>query len=309
MEPERLDALASEVGGETAERVGSYVDGLSERTKADLQGGRDRLAVLAEGELGSRLDPALGEGEQLDLRDALFSGDVVYFDLDADRYPAASRLLAAALLIDLVGLTADLQGQGLGGLLMIDEFAALAAEQVSRLFARARSAGLSLLLGAQSLADLRAARPDDRSDTLTEQLLCNVEYLIAHRIGDPDSAERLARVAGTAPAWSLSERVDANERMPGTGEGMRTRERDFVVEPDQFKRLGVGEAVVIGASAKRRAQIVRIWGPQAGAASRSSARSCVGIGSTSGDRRGVLTRFVHMRDRCRAVRLRFRTGS
>ena len=207
MEPERLDALASGAGGETAERVSAYVDELSERAKADLAGGRNRLAVLAEGDLGHLLDPACGHGEEIDLARALGEREVVYFHIDADRYPASSKLLAAALVIDLVGLTADLQGEQTRGLLVIDEFAALAADQVSRLFGRARSAGLSLLLGTQTLADLRSARPDDPNDTLTEQILSNVGCAIVHREADPDSAERLARMAGTYESWLTTERV------------------------------------------------------------------------------------------------------
>ncbi len=42
MDPERLGALADQVGGETKERVGAYVGGLSERARSDLGGGRDR---------------------------------------------------------------------------------------------------------------------------------------------------------------------------------------------------------------------------------------------------------------------------
>ena len=88
---------------------------------------------------------------------------------------------------------------------MIDEFAALSAEQVSRLFARSRSAGLSILLGTQSTADLRAARPEDQTDTLTEQVLSNIAFAVIHRVGDPDSAERLPRFAApTPPGRSLS---------------------------------------------------------------------------------------------------------
>ena len=262
MNPERLDALAAKVGGSNAERVSAYVDGLSARASADLGGGRDRLAVLAEAELGPWLDPSLGAGETLDLGESLRGAEVLYFHLDADRYPAASKLLAAALLIDLVGLTSSRHGSGTGGILVIDEFAAVAAEQVSRLFARARSAGLSLLLGTQSLADLRGARPDDPSDTLTEQVFSNIEFAVIHRIGDPDSAERLARVAGTAPAWSMTQRVGANGFPNGAGEGTRTREREFLIGPDQFKRLHTGEAVVINSKAKRQAEIVKIWPPQ-----------------------------------------------
>jgi hypothetical protein len=263
MEPERLGALADEVGGETKERVSAYLAGLSERAKADLGGGRDRLAVLADSELGPLLGAELG-AEAIDLATALDQREVVYFHLDSDRYPAASKLLGAALLVDLISLAAELQGSGPGGLLVIDEFAALAAEQVSRLFARARSAGLSLLLGTQSLADLRSARLGDVSDTLTEQVLSNVEFAVVHRVGDPDSAERFARLAGTAPSWSTTERVAGNGTMLGRGEGTRTREREFLLGPDQFKRLGTGEAIVINSKAKRPAQVVRVWPPRGG---------------------------------------------
>ncbi|HWW66895.1 MAG TPA: hypothetical protein VNY83_02835 [Solirubrobacterales bacterium] len=58
----------------------------------------ERLGALADGELGPWLDPSLGEGEALDLQSSLRRGEVLYFHLDADRYPAASKLLAAARL-------------------------------------------------------------------------------------------------------------------------------------------------------------------------------------------------------------------
>jgi type IV secretory pathway TraG/TraD family ATPase VirD4 len=259
MDPERLGALADKAGGETKERTLAYLGGLTERAKADLGGGRDRLAVLADGELGPWLDPALGAGESLDLARSIAERDVIYIHLESDRYPAASKLLGAALLVDLIGLTAELQSRDLRALLLIDEFAAVGAEQVSRLFARARSAGLSLLLGTQSLADLRGARPDDSSDTLTEQVLSNIEYTVVHRIGDPDSAERFARLGGTTPSWSTTERVGSQGPLFGRAEGTRTREREFLVGPDRFKRLRTGEAVVINPRAKRQAEVVRIW--------------------------------------------------
>ena len=261
MDLERLDHLASKVGGQTEERVHAYVDSLSERAKADLGGGRDRLAVLADSELGPWLDPALGAGETLDVAAALRRGDVVYFNLDADRYPKAAKLIGSALIVDLIGLTAEHQDKPLGAFLLIDEFAALSAEQVSRLFARARSAGLSIMLGTQSPADLRAARPEDQTDTLTAQVLSNIAYAVIHRIGDPDSAEHLARMAGTDPSWSVTQRIGGKGATFGVGEGTRTREREFLVGPDQFKRLGIGEAVVIEPAAKRPAQIVGIWPP------------------------------------------------
>jgi type IV secretory system conjugative DNA transfer VirD4/TraG family protein/helicase HerA-like protein len=264
MDPERLDDLASDVGGDVGDRVSAYVDGLSARAKAELGGGRDRLAVLAESELGPRLDPALGDGPALSFEESVKRGDVVYIHTDADRYPAASKLLGAAVVIDLVTLTADLKDGAMRGLLVIDEFAAVAAEHISRLFGRARSAGLSVLLGTQSLADLRSARPDDPSDTLTEQILTNIEFALVHRQSDPDSAERLAQLAGTTPSWSTTRRINGLPGFTHAGgeEGTRTREREFLVNPDDFKRLQTGEAVVIHPIAKRPAEIVRVWPPK-----------------------------------------------
>jgi hypothetical protein len=263
MDPDRLDCLAQEVGGDVATRVSEYVDGLSARGRADLGGGRDRLAVLADGELGPRLDPALGKGPEINLAESLGAREVIYFHIDADRFPAASKLLGAALVIDLVTLTADMQGSGLGGLLVIDEFAALAAEQVSRLFGRARSAGLSVVLGTQSLADLRGARPDDDSDTLTEQVLTNVEFAVVHREADPDSAERMARMAGTQLSWSTTEKTGGvRDGWFAPREGTRTRAREFVVLPDEIKRLRTGEAVLINPTAKTPGEIVRVFAPR-----------------------------------------------
>jgi hypothetical protein len=262
MDPERLDALAAKVGGGVADRVSEYVDSLPTRARAELAGGRDRLAVLVESELGQWLDPALGVGPELNLQSALERGDVVYIHLDSDRYPVASRLLAAALVIDLVTLTADLQDGELRGLIVIDEFAAVASEHVSRLFGRARSAGLSILLGTQSLADVRGARPDDPTDTLTEQLITNTAFTIVHRESDPSSAERLAQVAGTDPAWSTTRRVRGFAGLPAGRDGTQTRGREFLINPDDFKRLSIGEAVVINPTAKPPAEIVRIWAPK-----------------------------------------------
>ncbi len=262
MDVERLDALASEVGGDVAERVAIYVDGLSGKAKADLGGGRDRLAILAEDEFGPRIDPSLGDGPLLSLERALTQGEVLYMHIDADRYPATSKLLAAAVVIDLVTLVAELQGGRARGLLVIDEFAALAAEQVIRLFGRARSAGLSVLIGTQSLADLRGARPEDLTDTFTEQVFTNIEFAVVHREADPDSAERLARMGGTRPSWSTTERIGGRrDGWWSPREGTRTRDREFIVMPDEFKRLGVAKAVVISPTGEPPAQVIRTLAP------------------------------------------------
>jgi conjugal transfer pilus assembly protein TraD len=69
-----------------------------------------------------------------------------------------------------------------------------------RLFGRGRSAGMSLLLGPQELADLAlAANPN-----LKDQVLGNLTTPIAHRQLIPDSAEQIAAIAGTQGTWVTS---------------------------------------------------------------------------------------------------------
>ena len=118
--------------------------------------------------------------------------------------------------------------------MLVDEFSAVAPGVVVRLFGRGRSAGLSLVLGTQELADLRP--PDN--PTLADQVLGNITTLIAHRQVVPQSAETLAGVMGTCGAWTHTEKTE-NWLLASTpsGEGTRTRTRAFVVRPDTIKRL------------------------------------------------------------------------
>lgn len=58
--------------------------------------------------------------------------------------------------------------------------------------------------------------------------------------------------------------VPRTEGWPVGREGTRTREREFVVLPDQFKRLRTGEAVLILPGAKTPGEVVRVLAPVKG---------------------------------------------
>ena len=134
----------------------------------------------------------------------------------------------------------------------IDEFSAIAPESVARLFGRARAAGFSLLLATQEVADLRAGGPE-----LLEQVLGNVEAVIAHRQSVPDSAELIARIAGTRPSWSSSEQLE--HALP-TGRSTRTRSREFAIHPDVIRTLERGCAAV-SVGAEGSCAVARIFHP------------------------------------------------
>jgi hypothetical protein len=100
--------------------------------------------------------------------------------------------------------------------LVVDEFSAVAPDGVARLFGRGRSAGMSLLLGTQGLADLH---PPDHP-TPADQILGNLRTLIAHRQVVPDSAEQIAAIAGAGGTWVHTQRTD--HRLNGQGSNRDT---------------------------------------------------------------------------------------
>jgi conjugal transfer pilus assembly protein TraD len=240
MQPGQLEALARQLDHEQAQNLHTYLDSLTPEQHRGLAGTRDRLAILAESDIGERL----AENDYaINLRDELFRGGVVLFSLEADRWPLLASMLAAAIVSDLITQAANRQGgqadEKYPAVIALDEFSAISPEGVVRLFGRARSAGLSLLLGTQELADLQTPEHPN----LLAQVLGNTATVIAHRQRVPDSAELIAEIAGTKGTWTQTRRTDGTH-LP-TDSGTRTRTREFHIHPDDLKALPQGTAVVI----------------------------------------------------------------
>jgi hypothetical protein len=249
LDPERLELLARELPEAGARDTHTYLDSLSTRQQSELAGVRDRLAILAESDVAPWLDPQTPEAKRFDLLTAVSERSVVYFSLESDSRPLLSEMLGAAIVQDLQTTVASLQAAPVPTLVVIDEFSAIAADQVVRLFGRARSAGFSLLLGTQELSDLRLPG----RERLLEQVLGNLSVLIAHRQVVPDSAELIASIAGTRGAWRVS-------RHSG-GRTTRTRTRAQMLEPDSVMSLGRGWATVLVLGNGASARITRMFSP------------------------------------------------
>jgi hypothetical protein len=241
LDPMSLEVLARSLPETQAQETYDYLDKLTKRQQSDLAGVRDRLAIMAESDIGPWLDPRT-EGVKLDLLEAARTRAVVYFNLEADRRPLLAQMLGAAIVQDLQAMVAALQGHAvgtpvgtpMGTLVMIDEFSAIAPERVVGLFARARSTGTSLLLGTQELADLRVPG----RELLLDQVMGNLSTLIAHRQVVPASAELIASMTETRGVWRTSHHSD--------GGHTRTREHEHVLRPEQIMGLPRGWAAVLG---------------------------------------------------------------
>jgi conjugal transfer pilus assembly protein TraD len=247
LDPSHLEVLARSMPERQAQMTHEYLDSLTQRQRADLAGVRDRLAIMAESDLAPWLDPATPGAQTFDLLSAVRERAVVYFDLKADAWPLLAHMLGVAIVQDLQTTMAALQSSPIATVVVIDEFAAIAAEQVVHLFGRARSAGFNLLLGTQELSDMRLPG----RDRLLEQVLGNLSSLIAHRQVVPESAELISRLAGSRGVWRTSQ---SNE-----GRWTRTRSSAPLISPEEICDLPPGWAAVIELGGSASARIAQVF--------------------------------------------------
>ena len=235
MQPGRLSALARQFPDEKRSELLDYLETLTPQQERDLAGTRDRLAILAESDVRDWLDPSTA-AEKIDLRRSLEKGDIVVFRLDADRRPLATGMLAPAIIQDLVAISADRQhGDPRPGLVIIDEFSAIAAKEVARLFSRARGAQLSIVLGTQELADLEAVIGTLSSGGIRDRILGNLDVLVSHRQAVPESAETIAAIAGTRGAWITTDQTGGGIGAMGPGSGAGPGGREYRIHPDEIE--------------------------------------------------------------------------
>jgi type IV secretory pathway TraG/TraD family ATPase VirD4 len=240
--------------------VRDYISNLGPDQLSAVRGIGTRLAIISESHTGAYLTPGPA-GRTLDLRRALAGGEVVVFSLNSSTYGRLAAQLGTLAVQDLVTAVGHrLQsGGGPPALIAIDEFSALGADNVISLLARGREAGASVLLATQELADLdRAARG------LRDQVLGNTAVKIAHRQDVPSSAQTVAQMIGTERVWEHSHQTSRGLVLGSrdTGRGTRRQVERYLVEPDEIKRLGTGQAVMITKLPAAKVTRVRVAPPE-----------------------------------------------
>lgn len=247
LDPAQLEVLARTLPEAQADATLDYLESLTARQRTDLGGVRDRLAIMAESDVAPWLDPETVNAQTFDLLGAIKERAVVYFNLKADSLPLLARMLGVAIVQDLQTTMAALQASPIPTVVVIDEFAAIAAEQVVHLFGRARSAGLNLLLGTQELSDLRL---EGRKQFL-EQVLGNLSAIVAHRQVVPESAELIGQLGGSRGVWRATHTSD--------GRWTRTRTTKPLLASEDIRGLSPGWAAVIELGGHTSARFVEVF--------------------------------------------------
>lgn len=269
LDSNNLKPLLPHVDRQLAMRVAPYLSNLPRDQLSAISGLQSRLALLSESSTGAFLQPGPPE-HTCDLMRALtVSNEVMLFSLNAGRYGKLAAQIAALVIQDLIavaGYRQELPNRPLA-LIAIDEFSALDADNVLALVARAREAGISVLLCTQELADLERLGPGFR-----DQILGNTAITLAHRQNVPDSAELIAKIIGTQTVWKYTHAI---HRRPGISDlilgtyrkpmtlGSKREVEEFRIHPNVIKELPTGKAILITKLPTASACLVRVRPPVA----------------------------------------------
>ncbi|MGA8745440.1 MAG: type IV secretion system DNA-binding domain-containing protein [Solirubrobacterales bacterium] len=255
---DELQNLASQCeDAELVAEVSMTCNGLRSDQQRAIAGLTARLQNLASSEFARNwLDPEKSGVEVFDLRTAIERCEVVYLRFDTDRTGNVGRAIAQMALLDLGAVASALMNEGVGTFVAIDEFGALEAPAIDRLYTRGRAAGFSVAVGTQTLADLRAAGPAVR-----ERIGATISSIVCHRLGEQADAEWVAQLIGTVPTWESTIRTDRFGR--ATSDGTRSRGYRFEVNPSELQRLRAGEAFVarLDETGNTRAHRARVFPP------------------------------------------------
>lgn len=118
-------------------------------------------------------------------------------------------------------------------MIIIDEVSALAIENIANLSERLRSFGGAIMLACQSEEGL-AKTQDERT-----RILKTSHMLILHTSNAPEKlVERAGKQKTVAAGWGVRDEE-------GTGHATMRMQDDYLISPDEARRLGVGECYVI----------------------------------------------------------------
>jgi hypothetical protein len=189
---------------EAQRRVATVVEEARQDPRS-LAGLAPRVRALTDTVVGQWVAP--GE-PRIDLLDVWDQGGVVLFSLPTLTHPESAAAFGGLVVQDLKTLAGTLQERknAKPGLVFVDEFATLGAQNVSSALAMSREGGLRFMLATQDLGDL-AVGPDGLA--FVQKVLTDTNVKLIHSVGDAESAERLAKLAGMK--WGVTERTAINQ--------------------------------------------------------------------------------------------------
>ncbi len=267
--PETLIALQTELTTKNApENLREDVNHLAHYLRSrenfkELHGLRTQIKLLIDSEFGELLT---SNKPGIDLFYDIQNHKIVYVLLDSQRYGESAKKLGKLILQDLKSASSRIieeipKDQRVPCAIIVDEFADLATEQFVGFLNRSRGSKLGIVVAHQEMSDLEALSP-----TMRDQVMGNTATTVSFLQKMPESAERLAAIAGTKKIKKATRQLNEQGFLSGgrqyTGMESEREVEEFIIHPNTFKTLKVGECVIIGKYPQAWSKKVRIPKPE-----------------------------------------------
>ena len=245
-EIECLDKKTAEYNNtiEDLKAVLSQIDILPRKDLAGLQAQISSINCLEFRKILSK-EPK-DSSQTFSLEECLMKGKVAYFQMNVNGYGEISRQIGRMILQDLKVLSNQIQcGQKSFSYdfcaCFIDEFGSFITPDFVDFLKMARSSRIGIHLFCQGLADLSKV-----SSSFKDQIVGNTVSKIIFRQDVAKDAEEWAGIAGTFSSQKKTYQITGSERDEEmTGMGSMREVKEMRIEFDVFKRLSVGQAVLI----------------------------------------------------------------
>jgi type IV secretory pathway TraG/TraD family ATPase VirD4 len=175
--------------------------------------------------------------------DCIRERKILYFGIDVQSYQETSKRIGRIITEEINTTSGIIQTQISERerrfvSVIIDEFQAFGTENFINCLSRGRSSRFMITIAHQSLADL-----DMIKKGFSKQVIDNTYTKIVLPIQDPDTIQTIAEMIGKKKDFEYTRHVVYEGKELPREEGTEKIVDEYIIEPDEIKRLRIGEAV------------------------------------------------------------------
>lgn len=230
-------------------------EALSRTVKDNLQTNRSQLEIFLQSIAGPWLMLDNKNGNNINILDAAYNGDVIVFSLDSQAYGSLAAHLANLIIQDLKTVSSELLRSPAPKPVhvFIDEFSAIGSDNIINLLNKARAANMSITLATQTIGDLMVNNP-----ALKMQIMGIVSSFIIHRANTQDDATVYSGLTGMTTVSKVRHQATYNQDMLGgigagigTGNASVEEVEEWKVKPTEIQELNKGQMFFISTTTHR----------------------------------------------------------
>ncbi len=222
-----------------------------------LSGFRVDLEVMVKSEFGE----ILNDERSINLYESVTQNKIIYLLLDSQTYGVSAQRLSRMILADLRAVSGRLvsyveKEKRPKFTVIIDEFSDIVSnlslgEVFTGFLNKCRGSGIGVIIAHQSLGDFK-------DDKLKTQILDSTETIFSFIQKDPSTIDLLSSLAGTGLKEEKTYQITNQGVLFGdtnTGMGSKKYVHEYLIHPNEFKNLNVGECIYIAKKPSRHGKV------------------------------------------------------